>query len=816
MLNRRAFIAASAASFVAAPQVGCDPLREFMGMKNHGNFASRDVAKQWLASDPAFEDGDTFVADGDVYRFRRGATWIPDMRDVVPQTLPSPKHFGFHPDLKWRQLKEGDLDGVNAGVFGPFRDGASNAINGFLLADRFARMAGMGLCQADGDYFVRSYVRKLADGLQEEWPFDFFAEREEDIRVAVYRADVFKALPDDHGLFGSEIAELVHHELEPDEYAVELNPDGLGGVVRFRPEAGRYIDVCHQFDLKSKWSHTGTLWTSFQTFQQGLNLAASGASWDGDRIIGQYSYPASKPSNRGNVGVVAGASTGYYTASKQDKRSDIHLKALLCRAASVKADENDPFVDSDPSILTAAFGWIERPCFQVGTFGRTNTKSNMLFLAHWGGSYVSPAGVEALDKTPYVLTETWHPESVKLEFLSPIDRAGHGFYKGWELASVAGADVGPATHLGVSHPYWVGVGDVSDAFACEDQRGRVNRKPIRIGHQTGIGIAPDPGSEYYGVLYKGTGTSKFEKYPGTEIWLQRHGELNVTCEGHTLEAVPGTLECIRMRQFRGVVDLGECRLTGAKKALYVVGGDGQWRARLQECQGLVHVQNQSRGQLRGAAVGGRQLRSVGPPPEGEGALPGLATVVYAEGQAFTTTVRTSSPKGATELAIHPLVNGWHDINAGDVLQIVNPDGTAFSVTSTGLFVNGAMVVKITALPQDVVEGASVTVDQSAAVTVDGSMKSAVPLWLYTNGGVIQAGVLGPASDIETAYITRAGDALDLICLREYGRQAGAVEAVLADNPHIATIAHSLPAGVAIQLPPKTLPEAAGNEVRLWD
>ena len=65
------------------------------------------------------------------------------------------------------------------------------------------------------------------------------------------------------------------------------------------------------------------------------------------------------------------------------------------------------------------------------------------------------------------------------------------------------------------------------------------------------------------------------------------------------------------------------------------------------------------------------------------------------------------------------------------------------------------------------------------------------------------------------YITSLHDALDLICARHYGRQAGAVERVLAANPDIAEVAHRLPAGLEITLP--NIVDSAGQQaVKLWD
>lgn len=66
------------------------------------------------------------------------------------------------------------------------------------------------------------------------------------------------------------------------------------------------------------------------------------------------------------------------------------------------------------------------------------------------------------------------------------------------------------------------------------------------------------------------------------------------------------------------------------------------------------------------------------------------------------------------------------------------------------------------------------------------------------------------------YITRANDALDLICLHEYGAQAGMVERVLEANPHIKDVAHDLPLGTKISLPDVVIQDKIGQPVRLWD
>lgn len=64
------------------------------------------------------------------------------------------------------------------------------------------------------------------------------------------------------------------------------------------------------------------------------------------------------------------------------------------------------------------------------------------------------------------------------------------------------------------------------------------------------------------------------------------------------------------------------------------------------------------------------------------------------------------------------------------------------------------------------------------------------------------------------YRTTDGDMLDIICWAAYGRQSGAVEAVLDANRGLADRGPVYPAGVEISLPQITAPSA--QPARLWD
>ncbi|MFC7332736.1 tail protein X [Rhodocista pekingensis] len=64
------------------------------------------------------------------------------------------------------------------------------------------------------------------------------------------------------------------------------------------------------------------------------------------------------------------------------------------------------------------------------------------------------------------------------------------------------------------------------------------------------------------------------------------------------------------------------------------------------------------------------------------------------------------------------------------------------------------------------------------------------------------------------YRTSAGDVLDAVCLRHYGR-VDVVPEVLAANPGLAAAGATLPAGRIVELPDLPPPPATAR-LRLWD
>lgn len=66
------------------------------------------------------------------------------------------------------------------------------------------------------------------------------------------------------------------------------------------------------------------------------------------------------------------------------------------------------------------------------------------------------------------------------------------------------------------------------------------------------------------------------------------------------------------------------------------------------------------------------------------------------------------------------------------------------------------------------------------------------------------------------YRTIDGDVIDAVCRRYYGREAGAVEAVLEANPGLAELGPVLPAGTLVELPDLPTPLETIETVKLWD
>ena len=70
----------------------------------------------------------------------------------------------------------------------------------------------------------------------------------------------------------------------------------------------------------------------------------------------------------------------------------------------------------------------------------------------------------------------------------------------------------------------------------------------------------------------------------------------------------------------------------------------------------------------------------------------------------------------------------------------------------------------------------------------------------------------------TIYASKAGETLDLIVFKFYGKTEGFFEACLRENRHLNHLPAILPSGIEICLPnlKHELQEASNSEVTLWD
>ena len=104
---------------------------------------------------------------------------------------------------------------------------------------------------------------------------------------------------------------------------------------------------------------------------------------------------------------------------------------------------------------------------------------------------------------------------------------------------------------------------------------------------------------------------------------------------------------------------------------------------------------------------------------------------------------------------------------------------------------------------------------SADVVLTGDLSDVAPVPAAQEDNWVPTDLSGE-SLIGVRYRTRDGDSLDAICWKHYGRQAGAVEAVLEANPGLSEGGPVLPAGFVIGLPELHQAASEIETVSLWD
>ena len=654
-----------------------------------------------------------------------GAYWL------LNEANPTPEMFGAKGDLKWQLVKKGDMAGINADTYGPRLLSGTNDLAAFNAAINYAKIRGCSKIIADGNYYIKSFNSTNADGVNKNFDIEFEYNDPADIVVHAYDALALDKIPSSPAPSNAAKADAQHYLYDISEYSIS----GQTVTLNIPPETGITIEVCQKFTVSGNLEVSGTLWTHYAVASQGVSAVDKGTRYKARLTIGQYSYNGFKPANNGQYGSILGIGSGFLQTTDHVLVEDIVMDSELIRAARVLGDPASgvAFQDSDASQMCIGYGNIRDVHFVVDPYdAATNTASLMLCLLHWGGRYTPPGGKETIDKGAYPIEKTWHPEGCTLTTKKVLKSADHIFFKGFELASTINCTVSDVQVDGVTHVYWVGVGDVSGTFAQGTQRNRVNTGN-RIGHVTGHNI--NVGSELYAVLFKGEGTSKFERYAGTDVFLQRQGDMDLVVKSHTIYCNSGS-EVIRLRGVRGSVDLGVCRLFGCQKSLFVLSGIGKWSADIAAADGIVHVRGQKGGSLKRTNVDMGSTRNSTASGLTERGYESKNCTVYLEGSYPKTTLTSSLITGATSLPIVAFSSSLNIVSPGDIIKITS-GGLTQEVRATDFVVAGGLSIACTPLTSDVATGAVVELDSSVEMDYINMTSKSSEYGLYSENAVIK-------------------------------------------------------------------------------
>lgn len=644
------------------------------------------------------------------FRTADGAYWLLDEKQ------PTPEMFGAKGDLEYTLIKKGDLTGVNAETYGHRYLSGTNDINAFNAAMRYAKIKGCEKVVGTGNYFIKSYEMTVSDGVSTNYPVPFDYQDESEIEILI----------NDSSQSGGNAQKRI---LSPSEYSVS------GSIITLNTAltAGIEVWISQKFMVKGSLDIAGTIWVKYAVHAQGVSVATR-SHYKASLTIGQLTYNGSKPSNNGQMGTILGIGSGYYIADDHEVIEHSSMTTELIRAARVTADSANgvAFQDSDPTQHCIGYGWIRDIELNIDPFdAATNVASGTLCMLHWGGKYTAQAGVESIDKTPYPVTKTYHPERVTINSKKFLSAADHGYETGFTLSSVIDCTIPDIKVDGVKLAYYWVSGDLSDAYAQGDQVGRVD-KGNKIGHVISKNLSPS----IYGSYIGGGGQSKFEFYDGTNIPLLRAGDIELTVKSHTFYCSDGTPEAIRLRNISGTVDLGICRWFGATKSMYVLGGNGKWSADIVDADCAAHVQNNKGGTLKRTNINVGSARNNTLSGLFEKGYESDNCTVNLEGGLYSTTLSASASVGATRIAINAFTSSFATVNKGDFITIKDGN-TVIRVAATSLIVTGVPYLDITPLTLAVSSGATVTLDKYVSVDQLNMTSISSEFGLYSDKAIIK-------------------------------------------------------------------------------
>lgn len=470
---------------------------------------------------------------------------------------------------------------------------------------------------------------------------------------------------------------------------------------------GKYLirgELALSSHLQCRAAVRSVLWLQYgavSPLERGIWLNQAGAGISRFDLIGQYTLEQPKPRNNGNFGTIVSAGE-YYTPHEHRRVSGVTVDVRMCRAAST------PEQKSAPSTMCVAMGRTTDSKFLLGTHGRTNVASNALFLAHWGCAYDAKSIEQGNpDKTSARIIETYHPARLQFQIATPTDnRMGHGFSRVFELAAAAECKVGDVEAIGLQSPYWISSGDVVDAFAAPEFKNQVNRGHL-IGHVRSIATKATTPNAYMG-FFRGVGTSKFERYAGTNVMVARQATFDVRISGHDIEAAAaGSLtKGIYVKGALGRIDLGRCRITGAGHPIEIEHSDADISFDLKNSTGTLSIEFSRGVHVRGAGVRNQTADKTGRPAPAISVVGRSVASRQTVSLQRTSTIQNAS-SGQTRLAVHALSE---PVFVGDSLRIGE-----LRIAATDHAPKGAISIECAHLPMPIPAGTLIEIEQLCRV-----------------------------------------------------------------------------------------------------
>lgn len=404
----------------------------------------------------------------------------------------------------------GDGTGPNDGYV---RSGGTNNHTAFRRAIEHS-IASNVVVLASGNYYIKSFDRFTLNGSQTVFPVGF------DTNVP---ADVQGYLTN---LTGGAITVLnngVDFTVGNGQITTTVEHPATHNITFFCP-------LVWGGAIVSGNKRKNFIWNHYNALDAGGRVSASGTIL-GARLIGQYDRgPTPKPDDTGHLGAVL-LMGDYLRDTAQERVGDCVIDVDLCRAASTATQE------SDKSYLFERFGYVEDNDITLGLHGHSNTPSNGLEQAHWGGRIVPGFVLGEDNLTDAEVLEQYVPVGNRVRYRGIIDGSddGHGFDQARFFSATGEEDIGQI-HVQGCRPGDIQVGDEVDHLVIAAQRGRAF-KANKIGFMHVTGVPVEPSNL---VNMSSRGTDKQDDFPGTSRKIIRQRPIYPRFEGMYAEATEGT------------------------------------------------------------------------------------------------------------------------------------------------------------------------------------------------------------------------------------------------------------------------------------